>query len=82
MSWLNLVHNLGTAQSRNFGPPPPPKQKWFWSKSLPLLSKRTSASLENESFIVDYLLEKAKTNDAKQLELAIALLVEEQSLPV
>jgi hypothetical protein len=31
---------------------------------------------------VDYLLEKAKTNDAKQLELAIALLVEEQSLPV
>lgn len=36
----------------------------------------------NDGFIVDYLLEKEKTSDAKQIEPAITRLVEEQSLPI
>jgi hypothetical protein len=36
----------------------------------------------DDGFIVDYLLEKDKTSDAKQIEPAITRLVEEQSLPV
>jgi hypothetical protein len=36
----------------------------------------------SEGFIVDYLLEKKKTSDAKQIEPAITPLVEEQSLAV
>lgn len=35
-----------------------------------------------DGFIVDYLLEKEKTSDAKQVEPAITRLTEEQSLPV
>jgi len=36
----------------------------------------------NDGFIVDYLLEKEKTSDAKQIEPAITRLVKEQSLPI
>jgi hypothetical protein len=35
-----------------------------------------------DGFIVDYALEKEKTNDAKQVEASITRLVDEQSLPV
>lgn len=36
----------------------------------------------NDGFIVDYLLEKEKTSDSKQVDSAVTRLVEEQSLPI